>query len=267
MSINSILCANNSTLQNFPSNQELALDITISNLQLRYQHQWLFDNFNLYLPAKKWTCLLGQSGVGKSTLLKFIAGLLDQNITPHTGTVSTSNNLSPTKNISYMAQQDLLMPWLSVMDNILIGYRLRGCKVTKAIEKKAGGLLSQVGLKQVSHLRPEKLSCGMRQRAALVRTIMEERSIVLMDEPFAALDAITKLKLQTLAAELFTEHTVVLVTHDPFEALRLGRYVYVLSGAPVKLSVAIEPAGKTPRELTDAKLLKQQAELLELLAR
>jgi len=257
--------------QNLLSNQESALGVTISNLQLRYQHQWLFDNFNLHLPAKKWTCLLGQSGVGKSTLLKFIAGLLDQNIAPHTGAVTvsntTSNNLSLTKNISYMAQQDLLMPWLSVMDNVLIGYRLRGSKVTKAMEKKAADLLSWVGLKQVSHLRSEKLSCGMRQRAALVRTIMEERSIVLMDEPFAALDAITKHKLQTLAAELFTEQTVVLVTHDPFEALRLGHYVYVLSGAPVELSVAVEPMGKTPRELTDAELLKQQAELLELLSR
>jgi len=253
--------------QNLLSNQESAPSVTISNLQLRYQHQWLFDNFNLHLQAKKWTCLLGQSGVGKSTLLKFIAGLLDQNVTSHTGTITTSNNLSLTKNISYMAQQDLLMPWLSVMDNVLIGYRLRGIKVTKAMEKKAADLLLWVGLKQVSHLRSEKLSCGMRQRAALVRTIMEERSIVLMDEPFAALDAITKLKLQTLAAELFTEHTVVLVTHDPFEALRLGHYVYVLSGAPVELSVAIELMGKTPRELTDAELLKQQAELLELLAR
>ncbi len=97
------------------------------------------------------------------------------------------------------------------------------------------------------HLYPAQLSGGMRQRVALVRTLLEERPIVLMDEPFSSLDVITRLKLQDLAAELLAAKTVLLVTHDPLEALRLADRVYVLHGAPAVLSEPLIPDGPRPR--------------------
>ena len=102
----------------------------------------------------------------------------------------------------------------------------------------------------------------MRQRAALARTLCEDRSIVLMDEPFAHLDAVTRLELQDLAARLLAGRTVVLVTHDPLEALRLGHQVRVLSGQPLSAGPPIEPGGAVPRDPAATDLLALQADLL-----
>ncbi len=102
---------------------------------------------------------------------------------------------------------------------------------------------------------------------ALARTLMEDRPVVLMDEPFSALDAITRFELQALAAELLAGRTVLLVTHDPLEALRLGHRVQVMAGSPARLDAALEPAGAPPRDPADPALLAQQAELLKRLVR
>jgi putative hydroxymethylpyrimidine transport system ATP-binding protein len=165
-----------------------------------------------------------------------------------------------------MAQQDLLMPWLNVLDNTLIGARLRGEKITPELKQKAIALLEESGLKNTDQLLPAKLSGGMRQRVALVRTLLENRPIILMDEPFSSLDIITRLKLQNLACKLLANHTVLLVTHDPLEALRLGDYIYTMTGAPVKIDGPIKPEGVAPRDPTDMDLLQQHAKLLQMLA-
>ncbi|MEE9209298.1 MAG: ATP-binding cassette domain-containing protein, partial [Kiloniellales bacterium] len=125
----------------------------------------------------------------------------------------------------------------------------------------------RVGLAGREADRPAKLSGGQRQRVALARTLMEGRPVVLMDEPFSALDAITRYEIQALAAELLAARTVLLVTHDPLEALRLGHRVQVMSGVPARLDNPIEPAGAPPRDLEDAGLLALQAELLKRLSR
>ncbi|MBX9945040.1 MAG: ATP-binding cassette domain-containing protein, partial [Reyranella sp.] len=106
------------------------------------------------------------------------------------------------------------------------------------------------------------LSGGMRQRVALARTLCEDRAVVLMDEPFAHLDAVTRLELQDLAARLLAGRTVVLVTHDPLEALRLGHQVRVLAGSPLRVGPAIEPPGPLPRDPADPALLALQARLI-----
>jgi putative hydroxymethylpyrimidine transport system ATP-binding protein len=222
----------------------------------------LFDQFNLAIPAQKCVCLLGPSGVGKSTLLRLIAHLITNTDTKTLNfKITTSDNLPLNNRIAYMAQQDLLMPWLSIIDNVLLGYKLRG-GINKNVKNKALDLLRKVGLAEIANKRPKILSGGMRQRVALARTLMENHPIILMDEPFSALDAVSRLRLQDFAAELFQAKTVLLVTHDPLEALRISDIIYVLSGKPVKLSQPIIPAGKTPRDPIDPALIKLQAKLL-----
>ena len=231
----------------------------------RYEQHYLFQNFNLTLPAGQWTCLLGPSGVGKTTLLRIIAGLI--NTQDSAIAITTSDQLPLSTRLSFMAQDDLLLPWLTALQNVLIGFQLRGEKKQLAyIKPQAEQLLVQVGLKDHQHKRPEELSGGQRQRVALVRTLIENHPVVLMDEPFASLDAITRLQLQELAAQLLKKRTVLLITHDPLEALRLGDHIYVLQGSPVRLSDVIQPPGIAPRVTTDLSLLKLQAELLSKLA-
>ncbi len=146
-----------------------------------------------------------------------------------------------------------------------LGQRLRGEALGGTTETRARELLAQVGLAERAGDRPAQLSGGERQRVALARTLMEDRPVVLMDEPFSSLDAITRFELQALAAELLAGRTVLLVTHDPLEALRLGHRVQVMSGSPARLDAALEPAGAPPRDPADPALLAQQAELLKRL--
>lgn len=242
-------------------------DIFVENLTLNYRHHLLFDRLNLFLPAGSWTCLLGASGVGKSTVLRVLANLptgVDHPIAD--GVIQTSDGRPLKGRIAYMAQQDLLMPWLTALENTLIGHRLRG-EAVRAIERdRALSLLQQAGLEHAVHLYPAQLSGGMRQRVALVRTLLEDRPIILMDEPFSALDAVTRLRLQDLAAELLQGKTVLFVTHDPLEALRLADRIYVLRGAPATLMEAFILETLRPRSPADPRILQQQAELFRLLA-
>ncbi len=129
-----------------------------------------------------------------------------------------------------MSQKDLLLPWLSVLENVRLGARLRG--ETSDTTPRALSLLKAAGLATRANDRPDTLSGGMRQRAALARTLMEDRPVVLMDEPFSAVDPLTRLGLQDLAARMLAGRTVIFVTHDPMEALRLGYRVLVLNGNP-----------------------------------
>lgn len=207
------------------------------------------DRLSLEFTAARTTCLLGRSGVGKTSLLRHLAGLLP-------GTM-------PAGPVAYMAQRDLLLPWLSVLDNVLLGYRLRGDEpMRRTAEPRALALLADVGLGDRLHDLPRTLSGGMRQRAALARTLCEDRPVVLMDEPFAHLDAVTRFDLQDLAARLLAGRTVVLVTHDPLEALRIGHEIRVLSGSPFRVGPVIAPAADVPRDPADPTLLALQAELI-----
>ncbi|MBT3990661.1 MAG: ABC transporter ATP-binding protein [Rhodospirillaceae bacterium] len=236
------------------------ISLSLQAERLAFDDFTLFEGVELELPAGAWTCLLGPSGVGKTTLLRLIAGLIPgaENISLH-----CSDNNPIEGRTAYMAQQDLLMPWLSVLENILLGAKLRGEAPDKA---KALDLLDQVGLTANAESLPSSLSGGMRQRAALARTLMEDRPLVLMDEPFSSLDAISRVRMQDLAANLLTGRTVLLVTHDPLEALRLGDRIHVLSGRPVHIDDAFMPHGQRPRDLHDPDVLNGQADLLERLS-
>jgi len=238
--------------------------VAIGVRSLAYLGATLFENLRFRLDGGSWTCLLGPSGVGKTTLLRLIAGLGGPG-----ALVVADDGAGVDGRVALMAQQDLLLPWLPVVDNVLLGFRLRGTPRAelRRLRELATDLLARVGLEGQAGDLPAELSGGMRQRAALARTLMEGRPIVLMDEPFSALDAITRHRLQDLAAELLVGRTVLLVTHNPLEALRLGHRLYVLSGRPATPRGPLLPRGLPPRDAADPTLLAMQAELMGELTR
>lgn len=244
----------------------LAPSIQISNASLTYANKIVFANLNLTLNAGKWLGLLGPSGVGKTSLLRMMAGLTVDEETV-TGNIITSNYLPLSDQVAYMAQTDLLLPWLTVRENVLLKSTLAPKQqANHTTLEQANLLLEKVGLASVSSHYPAQLSGGMRQRAALARTLMDQKPVVLMDEPFSALDAITRYKLQALAAELLQGKTVLFITHDPIEALRLADEIYLLQGDPVQLKKIASFDTALPRELDDPTVIEWQMRLIKELA-
>ena len=223
--------------------------------------QPVLGTLDLAVAAGSVTALLGPSGSGKSTLLRLVAGLLP---VPAGGRVIGDDGRGVGGRVAYMAQQDLLAPWRDVLGNVVMGAHLRGVRPDL---DRARSLIAEVGLTEAdSEKMPAQLSGGMRQRVALARTLMEDRPVVLMDEPFSAVDAPTRHRMQSLSARLLAGRTVLLVTHDPLEALRLADRILVLGGTPaVPVDVAV-PSGRPPRPAGDPALLAAQAALLERLA-
>ena len=241
--------------------QTSSSDILIINASLHYPHQTVFHNLNITIPGGQFTCILGVSGIGKSSLLRMIAGLIENG----SAEICLRDHSSLQNNIAYMAQQDLLMPWLSVLNNVLISARLTGASINKNSINHAKELIQQVGLQNVIDEYPANLSGGMRQRVALVRTLFANKEIILMDEPFALLDVITRLQLQELTALLLKNKTVLLITHDPREALRLGHRIHIMTGQPASLGEPIIPNGQPLREPINMEILELEKELLNKL--
>jgi putative hydroxymethylpyrimidine transport system ATP-binding protein len=240
------------------------LGVSVRAARLDYEGRPLFHDLDFEMAPGLWTCVLGASGVGKTSLLRLIAGLA----TPWEGSrIACSDDAPLAGRAAYMAQQDLLLPWLTVRRNVTLGRRLR--------RERDGGerrdahpraLLEMVGLSDKANALPATLSGGQRQRAALARTLMEDRPVVLMDEPFSALDAVTRHHIQGLAAGVLKGRSVLLVTHDPMEALRLGHRVHVMAGRPATLDEPLIPAGEPPRDMTDTALMRLHGELMQRLA-
>ncbi|MFT8778580.1 MAG: ABC transporter ATP-binding protein [Gluconacetobacter liquefaciens] len=215
----------------------------------------LFAGLDLTLPGGVFSVLLGASGVGKTSLLRVIAGL-DR---PAAGMVVAGDGAPLVGRVVWMGQRDLLQPWARVIDNVMLGDRLRGRRPDR---DRAAELLRQMGLADRLAALPAELSGGMRQRVALARTLYEDRPVVLMDEPFSALDSVTRARMQDLAAETLHDRTVVLITHDPLEACRLGQAILLMAGKPVRVEAIAVPAGAVPRPADDDSVLHAQGELL-----
>ncbi len=184
----------------------------------------VLDDVTLDIAPGEFVCLLGASGCGKSTLLNLIAGL-DQ---PTAGRIQT-----PTAGSAVMFQESALMPWLTARRNVELALCLRGVAREERREK-ALALLDAVNLTDAAEKRPHELSGGMRQRVALARALAQDRPVLLMDEPFAALDAITRDLLHEELERVWhaTGRTIVFVTHNVREAARLGERVVLLGSRP-----------------------------------
>ncbi len=184
---------------------------------------------SLSIQEGEFVSFIGPSGCGKTTLLSIIAGL----IKPTEGHVKYVSNKGIT---GYMLQHDYLFPWKTINENILLGLSLKG-SIEKADEELAHRLLKEVDLLHTKDLYPYQLSGGMRQRAALVRTLVVQPSILLLDEPFSALDYQTKLKLENLVVDLLKEYgkTAILVTHDIGESIAMSDRVFLFSPNPGRL--------------------------------
>jgi NitT/TauT family transport system ATP-binding protein len=196
-------------------------------------------NVNLSVKAGEFISLVGPSGCGKTTILSLIAGLFP----PSSGDIYIYGQKveGPTSKVGYMLQQDYLFPWRSIYQNILLGLEITKT-LNRETEQHALYLLEEMGLIDYRHHYPHQLSGGMRQRVALVRTLATEPDILLLDEPFSALDYQTKLRLEDLVCNTLKKHakTAVLVTHDLSEAVAMSDTVYVLSRNPGRINKIIE---------------------------
>jgi len=187
--------------------------------------------------------IVGPSGCGKTTLLELVAGLRSAD----SGTIAVGGRTQAEERLegcAYMPQRDLLLPWLSALDNAALALRIAGLTRQEG-RARAGAHFERLGLAGFEHARPGELSGGMRQRVAFLRTLMAGRPVLLLDEPFASLDAITRAEMQSWLAGVLgpDRHTVLLVTHDVEEALYLSDRVLVLSSRPATVTDRIEIPG------------------------
>jgi NitT/TauT family transport system ATP-binding protein len=205
----------------------------------------------LSIPQGRFVSLIGPSGCGKSTLFNIIAGLQE----PSGGRVVIDgvDATGTIGRVGYMLQKDLLLPWRTVLDNTILGMEIQGVPLAEARER-ALPLLRRYGLSGFEHLYPNALSGGMRQRAALLRTLLFDTDVILLDEPFGALDAQTKLQMQEWLLQLWSDvqKTVVFVTHDVDEAIYLSDEIHVMATRPGRIVDTIDIPLNRPRLRTSA---------------
>lgn len=197
------------------------------------------EDFSCSIQPGEFIGIVGPSGCGKSTILSMLAGLFP----PTHGSILILGEqvTGPSPVIGYMLQQDYLLPWRTILQNVGIGLEIRGQDDSERLQY-AAHLLTEMGLAGTEHKYPHQLSGGMRQRAALVRTLAVDPKILLLDEPFSALDYQIKLQLEELISETLNRHkmTTVLVTHDLSEAVAMCDRVLVLSSRPGRLKTVID---------------------------
>jgi len=212
----------------------------------------MLENLSFSADDGQFVSIIGRSGCGKSTVFRLINGLL----TPQKGEISVNNkNIKEIKNYSaYMPQKDLLFPWRTIEKNISLAMEMQGIDKNH-MKKQAEEMLKEVGLWEYRDKYPKDLSGGMRQRAAFARTLLSGSSLMLLDEPFSALDSLTKISLQEWLLTEWEKHkkTVLFITHDVEEAIFLSKKIYVITDYPVTHFEEFEISLPYPRKREDMK--------------
>ncbi|GEK34348.1 ABC transporter ATP-binding protein [Kurthia sibirica] len=238
----------------------MTYSIQFDDLSFSYENHAIVKNLNLTINKGQFVSIIGPSGCGKTTLFRLISHLEK----PTTGTVKKHDEA-----IGYMPQKDLLMPWRSVIDNVILPLQCQGID-KKTAKIQATALLEEVGLIDYQHQRPKDLSGGMRQRVSFSRAMLAAGTILLLDEPFSALDALTKMELQDwLKQQLVTlDQTVVFITHDVEEAIYLSDTILVITDKPIQFVIQKKIPNAKERNRQDLQrphLIALKEELLQLL--
>jgi ABC-type nitrate/sulfonate/bicarbonate transport system ATPase subunit len=222
------------------------------------------DHIDLDVEPGEFVAIVGPSGCGKSTLLSAIAGLIE----PDSGDVLLDGASARQRlgRVALMPQRDALLPWRSVLDNAVLSVEISGGSRPEARER-ARSLLPRFGLEGFGDHYPAALSGGMRQRAAFLRTVLTDKDVLLLDEPFGALDALTRRSMQEWLLDLWDElgRTILMVTHDVEEALLLSDHVAVMTARPGRIKLFERVQLPRPRHsdmVTEAALVRQKATLL-----
>ncbi len=227
----------------------------------------VLDGISTTIERGEFVTVIGPSGCGKSTLFNVLAGLE----VPDSGTVHLDGRdiTGTVGHCAFMPQRDLLMPWRTILDNTVLGLDVQGVPRADG-RRRAAELFEQFGLNGFENAYPGELSGGMRQRAALLRTVVQDREIVALDEPFGALDSLTRTDLQGWLQRVWRQHgwTVLMITHDIREAIYLADRVLVLSPRPATIVRDLMVPVPRPRDLrvvTSPEFVTLEAQLLELL--
>ena len=236
----------------------------------RQAPHWVLQDFHLTLAAGELVVLLGPSGVGKSSLLRVLAGLQ----APQRGRVQWHGQVvtTPQPQAAFVFQQPSLLPWLDVRANVALGLDFAALRQvnpsTRAAQtRQADAALAEVGLTHAARLHPNALSGGMAQRVALARALARQPQLLLLDEPFSALDEVTRADMQSLLRQLVTRHrsAAVLVTHDIDEALTLADRILLIGGSPGRLMGQWTLTQPFPRHDVALELNAQRLEILQTL--
>jgi ABC-type nitrate/sulfonate/bicarbonate transport system ATPase subunit len=235
--------------------------LELRGLGKRFGALEVLRDLSLEARAGEFVAILGPSGCGKSTALSILSG----GTPASAGEVlvdGIADDVRPGR-FAYMPQSDALLPWRRVLDNATLGLEVRGTPRREARER-VRPLLPVFGLEGFEDAWPFQLSGGMRQRAALLRTVVQECEVLLLDEPFGALDALTRAEMQRWLESVWAQFrwTVLLVTHDVREAVYLADRVYVLSPRPGTVAAELAISLPRPRSLTDPRLAQLETELL-----
>ncbi len=241
--------------------------LSASNITKKYDNLIVVEDVSIHLDENELVCLLGVSGIGKSTLFHIMSGLL----LPEQGRVflKGENITGKPGRISYMQQKDLLLPYKSIIDNVSLPLVIKGQK-REAARMEAERHFDKFGLAGTENKYPSQLSGGMRQRAALLRTYLFSGEAALLDEPFSALDAITKTSMHNWYMEVMSEIALptIFITHDIDEAILLSDRIYIMSGAPGRITEEIKISSKKPRSsdfLISDEFIHYKREILKLL--
>ncbi len=225
--------------------------ITIKNLYKEYplengENFETLQAISMYIKKGEFVSLIGPSGCGKSTIFNLISGLE----TPTSGDILLEGNSIIDKKglVGYMPQKDYLLPWRTILDNIILGMEIQGINKNKA-RKIATEYLGVFGLNTFENEFPSSLSGGMKQRASLLRTILLQSNVLLLDEPFGSLDEITRMHMQQWLLDIWHKykHTILFVTHSIDEAIYLSDRIYVLSPRPARIKYHMEINLPRPR--------------------